>query len=122
MSILVESSTRQLNDNNGVDGKLYAERKILIELIKIHQKTFAQEKLCFEDFFANIIESKLSEALGEAIVTVIKNYLKEKFSLELRDAAKKPEEFFISLEKIFGKSICTIERLILNDIKEKIKF
>lgn len=120
MSVLIESCTHKINGNE-IYVKPCIERKILIDLIKIYGKTFNQEKLRFEDVFINVIECKLKETLGEAVVTGIKKYLEEKFSLKLRDAIEKPEEFFIALEKIFGKSICTLERLILNEIQGKIK-
>ncbi|MBS7655690.1 DUF3227 domain-containing protein [Candidatus Bathyarchaeota archaeon] len=120
MSVLTESCINKIDDND-VYTKSCVERKILIELIKFYGKTFNQEKLRFEDVFINAIESKLRETLGDAVVTVIKNYLEKKFSLRLRDAIEKPEEFFIALEKIFGKNIRTLERLILNEIQEKIK-
>ncbi|GEM_PF-1762867 len=127
MNILTESCNYQINisnDNyfNAKNIKLCVERKILIDLIKMHEKVFAQEKLSFENALINIIESKLQETLGDAVFQAIKNYLEEKFSLKFNDIVKKPEEFFIALEKIFGKSVCTIEKLILKEIQGKAKF
>jgi hypothetical protein len=111
----------KINNSHGINVKLYIERRILIDLIKTYEKFFNQEKLSFENAVINIIESKLRDILGDNVFQAIKNYLEENFSLKLVDAIKKPEEFFDALEKIFGKSVCTIEKLILKDIQEKLK-
>ena len=127
MNVLTESCNYQINigNNNYFNAKnikLCVERKILIDLIKMHEKVFTQEKLSFENALTNIIESKLRETLGDAVFQAIKNYLEEKFSVKFNGVVEKPEEFFIALEKIFGKSVCTIEKLILKEIQGKAKF
>lgn len=119
--ILTKSCMYKINNSHGINVKLYIERRILIDLIKTYEKFFNQEKLSFENAVINIIESKLRDILGDNVFQAIKNYLEENFSLKLVDAIKKPEEFFDALEKIFGKSVCTIEKLILKDIQEKLK-
>ncbi len=120
-SILTKSCVYQSNNSNEININLHVERKILIDLIKSYGKFFNQEELNLENAIINIIESKLREILGEPVVQAIKNYLEEKFSLKLVDAIEKPEEFFDGLGKIFGKSVCTIEKLILKEIQEKLK-
>ncbi|MBS7658389.1 MAG: hypothetical protein QW476_02700 [Candidatus Bathyarchaeia archaeon] len=122
MNVLIESSyAYQVNENHEINLKICVERKILIDLIKNYEKIFNQETLNFENIIVNVVESKLREIFGDNILQAVKTYLEKKFSLKLQDAVEKPEIFFASLEKIFGKSVYTIEKLILKEIQNKIK-